>query len=366
MARRAVRSGQRLLGVLELVAALRAVPRMREHGGDRAAVLPGQARVGGQALLDLLEPAGRRFDRVLVAAQLGGEVLGLDTQAPQPLPERIELGIDAGGGVERRLGRREQRGDPGVGADRLRARQRRAPQCLEVAQAPALGLQGALVLLGGVERLDLAELERQQVELAFARPRALAQLGEGAGGLARRRVRRGARRPPLGLLGAGEGVEHVELGRRERELAVLVLAVEGKHALRGRPQVPHARRAPANVGPRAPRRGNPACEHEVGIADLEHPLDVGLVGAGADDSGFCPAAEQQVERMGEHGLARSGLAGEHVEARREAQLGPLDQQEVLDAQLGEHAPGSTGARRRIGVTSRARRACGARGASGRA
>ena len=52
--------------------------------------------------------------------------------------------------------------------------------------------------------------------------------------------------------------------------------------------------------------------------------------------------------MGEHGLARAGLAGEHVEPGREAQLGPLDEQEVLDAQFGEHDPRSTSATRRNG------------------
>ena len=41
--------------------------------------------------------------------------------------------------------------------------------------------------------------------------------------------------------------------------------------------------------------------------------------------------------MGEHGLARARLPREDVQARAEAQLGPLDQQEVLDAQLVEHA-----------------------------
>jgi hypothetical protein len=45
--------------------------------------------------------------------------------------------------------------------------------------------------------------------------------------------------------------------------------------------------------------------------------------------------------VGEHGLARPGLPREHVQARHEPQLGPLDQQEVLDTQLKEHAPRMT-------------------------
>jgi len=38
----------------------------------------------------------------------------------------------------------------------------------------------------------------------------------------------------------------------------------------------------------------------------------------------------------EHGLAGARLAREDVEAGREAQLGALDQQQVLDTQFGEH------------------------------
>ena len=40
--------------------------------------------------------------------------------------------------------------------------------------------------------------------------------------------------------------------------------------------------------------------------------------------------------MGEQGLARAGLAGQHVQARREPQLGLLHQQQILDAQLMQH------------------------------
>jgi hypothetical protein len=48
------------------------------------------------------------------------------------------------------------------------------------------------------------------------------------------------------------------------------------------------------------------------------------------------AAEQQVQRMGEHGLPRACLAREDVQPLGEPELGPLDEQEVLDAQLFQH------------------------------
>ena len=42
--------------------------------------------------------------------------------------------------------------------------------------------------------------------------------------------------------------------------------------------------------------------------------------------------------MGEHGLAGAGLAGDRVQPLAQPQLGPLDQQQVLDPQLTQHAP----------------------------
>ena len=60
--------------------------------------------------------------------------------------------------------------------------------------------------------------------------------------------------------------------------------------------------------------------------------------------------------MREDRLAGAGLAGEHVEPGREAQLGALDQQEVLDAQFGEHVQRCTKAARR-NARSRAFCAC---------
>ena len=84
------------------------------------------------------------------------------------------------------------------------------------------------------------------------------------------------------------------------------------------------------------------------VRQLEHALDVRLLGAGPDDAGARPAAEQQIERVGQHGLARTGLPRQDVEPWREAQLGLLDQQEVLDPELVEHARWSTSAPRRIG------------------
>ncbi len=57
-------------------------------------------------------------------------------------------------------------------------------------------------------------------------------------------------------------------------------------------------------------------------------------------------AHQQVERVCEHRLTGPGLPGDRIEALAEAELGPLDQKQVLDPQLAEHArclaPGGDG------------------------
>jgi hypothetical protein len=55
------------------------------------------------------------------------------------------------------------------------------------------------------------------------------------------------------------------------------------------------------------------------------------VRARSHDSRPRAATQQKIERVCEHGLAGSGLAGDHVQAWAQPQLGLLDQQKVLDA-----------------------------------
>jgi hypothetical protein len=164
-------------------------------------------------------------------------------------------------------------------------------------------------------------------------------------------VDRGELRTPIGLLGAAEAVEDVELRGGERQLAVLVLAVEGQQRATDVAQFGRRGAAAVQVGPGTPFGAHAPGEHELlrvagdpltelGAqlgAQLEDALDVRLGGARAHDARARLAAQQQVERVREHGLARARLAREHVEPGPEPQLGPLDQQEVLDTQLFQHA-----------------------------
>ena len=156
---------------------------------------------------------------------------------------------------------------------------------------------------------------------------------------------------------AGEPVEDLELGRGQGEPAVLVLAVEGEQPRAERAQVGGRGRAARDEGARPPRAADPPAEHDlVGVLgqprgdlgqlgiveragrELEDALDPGLVRAGPHDLRPRPAAHQQVERVREHGLARPGLARDRVQPLAEAQLGALDQEQVLDPQLEEHTP----------------------------
>ena len=157
------------------------------------------------------------------------------------------------------------------------------------------------------------------------------------------------------MLGAGEPVEDLQLGRGDRQLAVLVLAEEGEQPPAEQLQVGGGRGAAGDEGAGPPAGRDPAAEHDLlgalrqplgqlgQLRLLEQPrgqvedaLDPGLLGPGPDDLRFRLAAHQQVERVGEDGLAGAGLAGDRVQPLAQPQLGPLDQQQVLDPQLAQH------------------------------
>ena len=54
-------------------------------------------------------------------------------------------------------------------------------------------------------------------------------------------------------------------------------------------------------------------------------------------AGVGPRAERQAERVEQDRLAGAGLAGEHAEARLELELEPLDQHDIVDGELPQHA-----------------------------
>ncbi len=172
---------------------------------------------------------GSAVDPVEVAAQVARRIVELERRRPHAFRERIQLGVDAGRGVEARLGLGQRRACAAVlvgAADRRERPGRPGAQPLGVSQEPALGLERRPLV--GIRRrgVDLGELEAHQVQVALATALALAQLGELARerhrlavglavGLAQPQQRRAAR-----------AVEDLELRRGEHQAPVLVLAVE--------------------------------------------------------------------------------------------------------------------------------------------
>src|SRR5204862_4856245 len=117
-------------------------------------------------------------------------------------------------------------------------------QRIDPAQPLALRKQVALLVLGRPERLDLLDLEAEQVEVAVAVARLLAQGLELAAQLAHARVDRRKLIPRGELVPAAEAVEELQLGGGHRQAAVLVLAEEGDEPAAELAQVGR-RRAPA-------------------------------------------------------------------------------------------------------------------------
>ena len=158
------------------------------------------------------------------------------------------------------------------------------------------------------------------------------------------------------VLGAGETVEDLQLGRGDRQLAVLVLAEEGEQAPAEQLQVGGGRGAAGDEGAGPTAFRDPPPQHDLlgplgqPFGQLSHlrllqqprrqvedPLDPGLLGPGSNDLRPRLAAHQQVERVRQHRLAGPGLAGDRVQPLPQPQFGPLDQQQVLDSQLAQHA-----------------------------
>ncbi len=231
-----------------------------------------------------------------------------------------------------------------------------------------LALRAQLRALAGIRRgrIDLVELEAHQVEVALPRALPVRQFGQLALGVAHGAMGGAVGLAKLQVSRPGEPVEDVQLGRAQREAAMLVLAEEREEPGAQELQVGHARGAALDVGARAPRRADPPGDDQLrrvlgkplgqlgqlGVfpkprRHLEDALDVRLARARPDDLGARLAAHQEIERVREHGLSRAGLARDRVQTRPQPELSALDQEEVLDSQLEQHPYTDSGRRRRI-------------------
>ena len=291
-----------------------AVLGVGEHRLDRAAVLALQAVERVEALLDLLQPARARPRCPRRSRAARRPAPAAPTRRPRgALGELVERRVDALPGGQRRLGDPDRLGRSARPRRRPTTRRERlggrAAQRLRVAQPLALGGQLGLLRGIGLGRLDLVELVAQQVEVALARPLALAdplQLALeahhlGVGVPVARGAARGARSPAKPSSVSSWALD-------ERQLAVLVLAVEGEQARAERLQFRRrggaARRGRRSSCPRAETR-RPTTSSvaalrqplgdlgELGVVEqalgqLEDPLDVGLARPRAGRSAAAP------------------------------------------------------------------------------
>ena len=162
--------------------------------------------------------------------------------------------------------------------------------------------------------------------------------------------------PPPQLLVAGEAVEHVELVGRSCEAALLELAGHGDQALGRAGHVLARGAAPPGIGAGAAVREDPPGDHEarlvpgaeVGeplealfveqpVREVELGLDVGLVGAGADEGRVAARPQEEADRLGQDRLPSARLAGDRVQAGRELELRLADEDEVVDPKATEHS-----------------------------
>ncbi len=159
-----------------------------------------------------LQPPGLTIEPLAVAAQLGRHVVGLDAQLAQPRRQGVQRRVDPLGPLGQRLGGGHQPDRPGLarlGHQRLGGPAGGAAQGIQVAQAVALGGERLVLGLRGLDLLDLADLEHEQVEVSLTRTRSRAEVIELAPARPGTLVRLEVGRPELEMLGAAEGVEHL-------------------------------------------------------------------------------------------------------------------------------------------------------------
>ena len=210
-----------------------------------------------------------------------------------------------------------------------------------------------LVLLVGAELrgLDLVRLMAEQIDLALQGRLARRERGVlGGDGV----------QPGKVLLvflpqrvGSGEGVEQVELPGVGEQRLVVVRPVQVHEPVAE--QLQHGERGRAAIDELAVRAGGgkDALQNELRVlarlhallfeprvqarvvAYREDRLDRAALRAGADERFLRPLAEDELERANDDRLARTRLARDRGEARRERPRQLFDEREIADAERGQ-------------------------------
>ena len=138
-------------------------------------------------------------------------------------------------------------------------------------------------------------------------------------------------------LEVAERVEQVALAALVEELLLVVLAMDldERPGDLGQPRRGHRLIAQAGRGPAA--GGHVAGADQVLIRALHPGRDSGHLGPVPDEAAVGPRTEGQAEGIDQEALAGPRLAGDHVEARTEGQVQPVDQGQVGDRELEQAA-----------------------------
>src|SRR5665647_649510 len=214
---------------------------------------------------------------------------------------------------------------------------------------PLAVLHESLVLPAShLGRLDLADLEAQHIDLAFALPAGATQLLKPARQRPGLLESRGVCLLERGQLGRRRAVQQVQLALELEQMGVLEPPVEGEPRAE---RLFHGRRRAqetVHVRPRA-AAARELPRHREGVAvALEERLHQGAGGAGAHQLVAALLAHEQADRLGEQSLAGAGLAGDDVEARRELEARGGDEDQIVDRELSEHRGGRRASPRRSG------------------
>ena len=177
---------------------------------------------------------------------------------------------------------------------------------------------------------SISSRPRRSRSASRARSRAEPSTSRSSDSTARRRVKDGAiAAEDLVQVGAGVGIESLTLRLRLEQAVLVGLPVHGDQRLPDAGQRRCRDRGATQEPARAALGGDLAAEQQQVTLDLaavlvgdrrhlgtgaDHTLDAGGAGSGAYGAGVGPTAQQQPERGHQHGLAGTGLAGDHGQA----------------------------------------------------
>ena len=347
----------RLVGILQLGKLRFDFVTVADHLRHRCAVLAVQP---AQQIEAALHPLGVLLIEVHLLAQRGQLADGVLHLVIQPVKPRIH-GLIA---VVKRGNRRD-----GIdalpkllhngGAVLAAAAQQRAGLVKRTHDLPRIAVEDLLplelLLLVGLQAraLQLLELKAQHVDALLALGDAPAQAGELLSGAAPLLVELRATLQQRTDLVRRVVVQIPQVVAAVQQQLVLVLAMDIEQLCGNLPQRLQRHHSAVDAADVLARAGQLAGDgrrvlipgerqlieqraHTLVVRDIEHSLHPGFALSVGDEIAVRALAQHQVHRVHDDGLARTGLAGEHVHARGEVERHFVDQRQIVYAQLQQH------------------------------